>query len=135
MNNYICKCVYNDSYLCYQRSQSSYISHGYLATQVNTDFLVSKFIFFTTVTNVPTGSTVTLVTKITNLPSFLPSLFTYLLTPCNTVLLHKLKGSQLVKRFPAFYGISRFITAFTRALQLSLILIQTNMVHANHSIS
>jgi len=30
---------------------------------------------------------------------------TYLLTyPCSTVLLEKLTGSQLVKKFPAFYG-------------------------------
>ena len=38
----------------------------------------------------------------TLLPSFLPS--TYLLTPCSRVLLEKLAGSQLVKKFPAFYG-------------------------------
>jgi len=30
---------------------------------------------------------------------------TYLLTPCSTVLLEKLTGFQLVKKFPAFYGI------------------------------
>ena len=31
-------------------------------------------------------------------------LITYLLTPYSTVLLEKLTGSQLVKKFPAFYG-------------------------------
>jgi hypothetical protein len=31
-------------------------------------------------------------------------LFTYLLTPWSRVLLEKLTGSQLVKKFPAFYG-------------------------------
>ena len=45
---------------------------------------------------------------------------TYLLTLLNRVLLQKLTGSQLVKKFPAFYGTRRFITAFTSAQQLSL---------------
>ena len=31
-------------------------------------------------------------------------LLTYLLTPCSRVLLEKLTVSQLVKKFPAFYG-------------------------------
>jgi len=44
----------------------------------------------------------------------------YLLTPWSRVLFGKLTGSQLVKQFPAFYGIRRFITAFTSARQLSL---------------
>ena len=38
---------------------------------------------------------------------------TYLLTPWCRVLLEKLAGLQLVKKFPAFYGTRRFITAFT----------------------
>ena len=37
----------------------------------------------------------------------------YLLTPWCTVLLEKLTGLYLVKKFPAFYGTRRFITAFT----------------------
>ena len=45
---------------------------------------------------------------------------TYLLTSWSRVLLEKLTGSQLVKKFPAFYGNRRFITAFTRACHLSL---------------
>jgi len=47
-------------------------------------------------------------------------LLTYLLTPCSWVLLEKLTGSQLVKKFPEFYGTRRFITAFTSARHLSL---------------
>jgi hypothetical protein len=43
---------------------------------------------------------------------------TYLLTPCSTVLPEKLAGLLLVKKFPAFYGIQRFITAFTTARHL-----------------
>ena len=43
----------------------------------------------------------------------------YLLTPCNRVLLEKLTGLQLVKKFPTFYGTWRFITAFTNARHLS----------------
>jgi hypothetical protein len=41
-------------------------------------------------------------------------------TPCSTGLLEKLTGLQLVKKFPAFYGTQRFITAFTNARHLSL---------------
>jgi len=37
-----------------------------------------------------------------------------------TARLEKLTGSQLVKKFPAFYGTRRFITAFTSARQLFL---------------
>jgi hypothetical protein len=44
----------------------------------------------------------------------------YLLTPYSTVLLEKLTVSQLVKKFPTFYGTWRFITAFTRAHHLPL---------------
>ena len=47
-------------------------------------------------------------------------LLTYLHTPWSRVLLEKLTGSQLVKKFPAFYGTRRFITAFTSARHLSL---------------
>jgi hypothetical protein len=47
-------------------------------------------------------------------------LLTYLLTPWSRVLLEKLTGLQLVKKFPAFYGIRMFITAFTSARHLSL---------------
>ena len=45
---------------------------------------------------------------------------TYLLPPRSTVLLEKLTGFQLVKKFPTFYGTQRFITAFTSARHLSL---------------
>ena len=42
-------------------------------------------------------------------------LLTYLLIPWSTALLEKLTVSQLVKKFPAFYGATRsFITAFTK---------------------
>jgi hypothetical protein len=51
------------------------------------------------------------------------------LTPWSRGLLGKLTVSQLVKKFPAFYGTRRFITAFTRARHLSL-LSQLNPVHA-----
>ena len=45
--------------------------------------------------------------------------FRYLLTPWCRVL-EKLTGLQLVKKFPAFYGTRRFITAVTSAHHLSL---------------
>jgi hypothetical protein len=44
----------------------------------------------------------------------------YLLTPWSRALLEKLTGSKLVNKFPEFYGIRRFITAFTSARHLSL---------------
>jgi hypothetical protein len=48
-------------------------------------------------------------------------LFTYiLLTPWSVVLLEKLTGLQLVKKFTAFYGTRRFITTFTSAYHLPL---------------
>jgi len=45
---------------------------------------------------------------------------TYLLTPWCRVLLEKLTGFQLVKKFPAFHGTRRFITALTSVRHLSL---------------
>jgi hypothetical protein len=45
---------------------------------------------------------------------------TYLLTPYSTVLLEKLTGLRLVKKFPTFYETRRFITAFTSARHVSL---------------
>ena len=47
-------------------------------------------------------------------------LITYLLTPWSRVLLEQLTSSQLVKKFPVFYGTQRFITSFTSAHLLSL---------------
>ena len=48
--------------------------------------------------------------------------YTSLLTPRCTVLLEQLTGLQLVKKFPAFHGTRRFITALTSVRQLSLTL-------------
>ena len=42
------------------------------------------------------------------------------LTPWCRVLLEKLTGLQLVKKFPAFHGTGRFITALTSVRHLSL---------------
>ena len=42
------------------------------------------------------------------------------ITPWCTVLLEKLTGLQLVRKFPAFHGTRRFITALTSVRQLSL---------------
>ena len=49
-----------------------------------------------------------------------PTTTTYLLTPWCRVLLEKLAGLQLVKKFPAFYGTRRFITALTSFRHLSV---------------
>jgi len=53
-------------------------------------------------------------------PSVHRSYLTYLLTPWCRVLLEKLTGLQLVKKFPAFDGTRRFITALTSVRHLSL---------------
>ena len=45
---------------------------------------------------------------------------TYLRIPSSKVLFEKIAGSQLFRKFPAFYGTRRFITAFTSARHLSL---------------
>ena len=47
-------------------------------------------------------------------------LLTYILTPRCRVLLEQLTGLQLVKKFPAFHGTRRFITALTSVRHLSL---------------
>jgi hypothetical protein len=47
-------------------------------------------------------------------------ILTYLLTSCSRVLLEKLTGSQLVKKFPAIYGTRMFITTFTSFRHLFL---------------
>ena len=47
-------------------------------------------------------------------------LHTYLLTPWCRVLLEKLTGLQLVKKFPAFHRTRRFITTLTSFCHLSL---------------
>ena len=44
--------------------------------------------------------------------------FTYLLTPWSRILLEKLAGFQLVKKFPTFYETRTFITALTIARHL-----------------
>ena len=54
------------------------------------------------------------------LTHLLTYLLTYLLTAWCRVLLEKLTGLQLVKKFLAFHGTRMFITAFTSARYLSL---------------
>ena len=63
------------------------------------------------------GIIIAYMLEITNILTYL---LTYLLTPWCRVLLEKLTGLQLVKKFPAFYGTRRFITAFTNSRHLSL---------------
>jgi hypothetical protein len=46
--------------------------------------------------------------------------YTYWFTPWSRVLLEKLTGVQLVKKFPEFYGTRRFITACTSVRRMSL---------------
>ena len=65
--------------------------------------------------------TYSLIYLLTYLPTYLLTyLLTYLITSWSRVLLEKLTGFQPVKKFPAFYGTRRFITAVTTARHLSL---------------
>ena len=56
-----------------------------------------------------------------------------LTNPCSRVLLEKLTGSQLVNKFPTFYGTQKFITAFTNASQMSLSWARTERSLPPHS--
>ena len=50
-------------------------------------------------------------------------------TPRSSVLLEKLTGPQLVKKFPAFYGSRSCITAFTHIPPRVPILSQIDPIH------
>ena len=52
--------------------------------------------------------------------TYIHSALNYLLTPWCRVFLEQLTGLQLVKKFPAFHGTRRFITALTSVRHLSL---------------
>jgi len=56
---------------------------------------------------------------------------TYLLTPRCRVLLEQLTGLQLVKKFPAFHGTRRFITALTSVRGITRII----FIYNPHSVS
>ena len=58
--------------------------------------------------------------KKSNVDCILAVKLSYLLTPRCRVLLEKLTGLQLLKKFPAFHGNRRFITALTSVRHLSL---------------
>ena len=62
-------------------------------------------------------------------------IFQSLLTLWNTVLLEKLTVPELAKKFPAFYGTRRFITAFTSVRNLSLFLARSIQLMTPHPIS
>jgi len=69
----------------------------------------------------PSGGNYLLYYFLTYLITYLLAyLITYLLTPWSRVLLEKLTYSQLVQKFPAFYGTRKFITSLTNARHLSL---------------
>jgi len=59
----------------------------------------------------------------------------YFFTPRSKVLLEKPTSSQLAKRFLAFYGIRRFITAFTNSRHLSLFWARSNKSMPPHPTS
>jgi hypothetical protein len=75
--------------------------------------------------NVATFTCMTFSTHLTTLPplyvnNIIYYNITYLLNPWSRVLLEKLIGLQLVKKFPAFYGTRRIIAEVTSARHLSL---------------
>jgi hypothetical protein len=81
-------------------------------------------------TSFPLGPILAL-SSVSSLNFFTPIqyLLTYSLTPWSRALLEKLTGLQLVKKYPAFCGTRRFITAFTSSRQPVSILSQLNPVH------
>ena len=85
---------------------------------VSTNFLLSNFTIFK-VTWYSTCCSLVLAT-LQEVSDLLTYLLTYLLTPWSRVLLEKLASLQLVKKFPAFDGTRRFLTALTSARHLSL---------------
>jgi hypothetical protein len=65
-----------------------------------------------------------------------PMTSTYnLLTPWSRALFEKLTGSQLIKKFPSFYGTRMFITALTSARHLSLSWARSNYSIPSHPTS
>jgi len=92
----------------YSGDCSAFVRLTYLLT-----YLLTHLLYLLTYTYLLTHS---LIHTLTHL---LTHLLTYLLTPWSKVL-QKLTGFQLVKKFPTFYGIRRFVTAFKIACHLSL---------------
>jgi hypothetical protein len=74
----------------------------------------------TTTTTTTTATTTTTTTTATTTTTSTTTTTATTTTSWSRGLLEKLTDSQLVKKFPAFYGTRRFITAFTRARHLSL---------------
>ena len=96
--------------------------------------IISKLASILVLRGVRRGKVLVISTTVSLECGFIPErgrtfLVTYLPTPWSRVLLRKLIGSQLVKKFLAFYGTRKFITAFTSARQLSPILSQLDPVH------
>jgi hypothetical protein len=67
-----------------------------------------------------TLNTHTLLRDCPVIPDLINCLLIHIVTPCCRVLLEKLTGYQLVKKFTSIYETRRFITAFTSARHLSL---------------
>ena len=92
----------------------------YLFTYLHTHILTYLITYLLTylITYILTYSLTYILTYLhTHLLSYI---FTYLLTPWSRVLLEKLTGLQLVKKFLLFYGNRRFSIALTNARHLSL---------------
>ena len=75
------------------------------------------------------------VVDLTNFGNLLTYLVSYLLTAFSRVLLEKLTGLQVVKKFPTLYETRRCITAFTSARRMSLSLASSIQSIPIHTIS
>jgi len=59
-------------------------------------------------------------TEVAEISVDITTYWTYLLTPWKRVLFEKLRGFHSVKKFLAFYGIRKFVTAVTSSRHLPL---------------
>ena len=123
----VCVCVPTDTpwltqQLCSRRSSTS---HNWVFIWSTTNVYIRKPSWNPN-SNMENDCSATCIILLSPLPhwTFITtcknSASTYLLTLWSRVLLEKLTGLQLVKKFPVFCGTQRFITALTTARHMSL---------------
>jgi hypothetical protein len=119
-----------------------YVRCIFIIANFNEQISVRTFCMFLEINEMLKNENLFNKTIITQIQYSHPCLLIYLLTPWSRVLLDKLTNSQLVTKFPTFYGTRRFITIYTGVRHLSLSwassiqsipphLIKQNYIHEN----